>query len=98
MTGLKALVVAAAVGLGALFAFGCVVAALFEVQGFGGSRDSDPSDGYLFLLALGFVACVAAPALLWRWLLPRSAPAWPLAFGIALVGVLAIAGISLGGS
>ena len=98
MAGLKALVVAAAVGLGALLAVGCLLAAVLEVQGFGGSRDSDPSEGYLLLLLLGFVACVAAPALLWRRLLPRSAPSWPLAFGIALVGVLAIAGVSLGGS
>jgi hypothetical protein len=92
-TGLKGLVVAAAVGLGALLAVGCVIAALFEAQGFGRERDTDPRAGYLLLLALGLAACVAVPVWLWRTLLPESAPAWPLAFGAAVVGVLVILGI-----
>ena len=95
---MRGLVVLAAVALGALTLFGCVIAALFEVQGFGRPRDGDPRNGYLLLLALGAVASVAVPAWLWRLLLPRSAPAWPLAFGVALLGVLAIAGLSLAGS
>ena len=39
---LRGLAVAGAAALGALFAVGCVLAALFEAQGFGGDRDSDP--------------------------------------------------------
>jgi hypothetical protein len=94
-TGLKGLVVAAAVALGALAAVGCLIEALFEAQGFGRPRDTDPRPGYLALLALGFVASVTVPAALWRALLPGSAPAWPLAFGAAVVGVLMILGISI---
>lgn len=94
--GLKGLVVAAATGLGALFAVGCVLAALFEAQGFGRERDTDPRAGYLLLLALGFAACIAVPAWLWRLLLPDSAPGWPLAFGAAVVGVVLILGIGFG--
>jgi hypothetical protein len=70
VTALKGLIVVAAVALGALFAFGSVVAALFEVRGFG--RDEDPRLGYLFLLALGFAGSVGIPWLLWRLLLPTA--------------------------
>ena len=59
----------AATTLGALLAFGCLIAALFEVQGFAGERDTDPRIGYLLLLALGFAACVSVPYWLWRRLL-----------------------------
>lgn len=92
--GLKGLVVAVATALGALFAVGCVIAALFEVQGFGRPRDTDPRTGYLLLLALGFAACVAVPAFVWRLLLPGSAPGWLLASVAAVAGVLLILGIS----
>jgi hypothetical protein len=92
-TGLKGLVVAVAVALGALLAVGCLLAALFEAQGFGRERDTDPRAGYLLLLALGFAACVAVPAWLWRRLLPESAPAWPHAFGAAVAGVAVILGL-----
>jgi uncharacterized BrkB/YihY/UPF0761 family membrane protein len=85
--------VAVAAALGALVAAGCVIAALFEAQGFGRERDTDPRAGYLLLLALGLAACVAVPVWLWRTLLPESAPAWPLAFGAAVAGVLLILGI-----
>ncbi|MHB1243112.1 MAG: hypothetical protein ACYC1P_06900 [Gaiellaceae bacterium] len=91
--GLKGLAVAVATALGALVAVGLVLEALFEAQGFGRPRDTDPRTGYFFLLALGLAACVAAPVWLWRTLLPESAPAWPLAFGAAVVGVVVILGI-----
>ena len=94
MTVLKGIVVAAAAALGALFAVGCVIAATFELQGFG-DRDGDPSRGYLFLLALGLVACIAIPVALWRWLFPQSSPAWATAGAAATVGVLLIMGLSL---
>jgi len=90
------LAVAAAAALGALFAVGCVLAALFEAQGFGRERDTAPRAGYLLLLALAFAASVAVPAWLWRRLLPGSAPPWPLAFGAAVAGVVLILGIGFG--
>ena len=93
MTGLRGLVVAVAVALGALLAVGVVIEALFEAQGFGRPRDTDPRTGYLLLLAVAFVACVAVPFWLWRRLLPDSAPAAPLAFAAAVLGVIAILGI-----
>jgi hypothetical protein len=94
VTALKGLVVAAAVALGMLFAFGCVVAALFEVQGFG-RRSGEPRAGYLLLLALSFLASVGIPWLLWRRLLPHSAPGWIVAFVMSAAGVLLIFGMSL---
>ena len=53
-----------AFALGTLAAFGCLLAALFEVDGFGGPRDQGPRPGYLIVLALGFVASVLIPVLL----------------------------------
>jgi hypothetical protein len=79
-----------------LFAFGCMLAALFEVQGFG-SRDSDPRTGYLVVLGAALVACVVIPAILWRRLVPGGAPSWLLTTVVALGGVLLILGISLRG-
>ena len=90
---MRGAVVAVATALGALFAVGCVLAALFEAQGFGRPRDTDPRTGYLLLLAVAFVACVGVPFWLWRRLLPESAPSFVLAFGAAVVGVIAILGI-----
>ena len=96
MTALKGVVVAVAVGLGALAAVGCLLAALFEVQGFGRPRDAEPRTGYLVELAVGFVASVAIPALLARWLLPRGGSAlFVIAAVIAVGGVLLILGMSL---
>ena len=93
-TAVKAIVVAAAVALGALFAFGSVLSALFEAQGFG-DRDSDPRTWYLVAMGAAFVACIAVPVALWRLLLPRSAPAFPLAAVVAAAGVVLILGISI---
>jgi hypothetical protein len=94
MTALKGLVVVVAVALGALFAFGCVVAALFEVQGFG-RRSGEPRAGYLLLLALSFLASIGIPWLLWRQLLPHSAPSWIVALITSAAGVVLIFGMSL---
>ena len=95
MKPLRGLAVAGAAALGALFAVGCVLAALFEAQGFGGERDTEPRAGYLLLLAVGLVLCVAAPFWLWRRLLPGSAPHVALVFGAAVVGVIADPGYRL---
>lgn len=96
MKPLRGLVVAVAAALGALLAVGCVLAALFEAQGFGRPRDTDPRTGYLLLLAAAFVACVSVPFWLWRRLLSASAPHAALVFGAAVVGVIAILGIGFG--
>ena len=96
MKPLRGLAVGVAAGLGALFAVGCVLAALFEAQGFGGENDTDPRAGYLLLLAVALVACVAVPFWLWRRLLPASAPHAALFLATAVVGVLVILGIGFG--
>ena len=93
-TAAKGVVVAAAVALGALFALGSVLAALFEAQGFG-DRDSEPSTWYVVAMGAAFVACIALPVAVWRLLLPRSAPAFPLAAVVAAAGVVLILGISV---
>lgn len=66
------------VGIGVIFAPGRLIAALFELQGFG-DRDGDPSVLYLLALAVGFAACVAVPTLAWRASLSHLAPGWALA-------------------
>ena len=93
-TAAKGVVVAAAVSLGALFALGSVLSALFEAQGFG-DRDSDPRTWYLIAMGAAFVACIALPVAVWRLLLPRSAPAFPLAAVVAAAGVVLILVISV---
>ena len=69
----SALVAAAFVG-GTLAGAACLLAVVFEMQGFGGPRDAGPRLGYLSALAGGLAAAVIAPCALWRWLIPTSAP------------------------
>jgi cytochrome c biogenesis protein CcdA len=61
--------------LSGLFALGCALAILFEVQGFGAEQDQGPRPLYLIALALGFVLCIAAlpltRSLLARWQTPN---------------------------
>lgn len=52
--------------LAVLFGFGCLLAALFEIQGFGSPRDQGPRPLYLASLAAGLLACVVAPAVVGR--------------------------------
>ena len=96
MVGARVAAVVAIGALGALFAVGSVLAALFELQGFG-DRDGDPDAGYLVLLAVGVALSIALPLLVWRWLLPRSfSPAAALIACVAgLVGVAWILGTGL---
>lgn len=93
MRSVRVLVVTAAVALGALFAVGFLISALFELQGFGGPRDQGPRPGYLVELAIGFGACVGVPILLWRRLL-GGGPGWFAAAAVSTVCVVAIVGIS----
>jgi hypothetical protein len=91
-------VVIAAAALGALFGVGCLVAALFELQGFGAPRDTDPRALYLLALGAGLALCVAGPLVLWRLLLPDSSPGWGVAVGSAVVIlVLALLGVAASG-
>ena len=94
----RILAVALGMAVGALFAVGCLVAALFERDGFG-DRDGDPSTGYLLALAVGLAASLGLPVALWRALLPARF-SWPLAIGISGVAVVAVCwilGISVTG-
>ena len=89
-------VVVAAGALGALFAVGCVVAALFELQGFGAPRDGDPRLGYLLALSAAFVASIAAPLTLWRILLPETSPRTAVIAAVALTALVAwLLGVSV---
>ena len=97
MTGLKGVVVTSAAALGTLLAAGCLIAALFEAQGFGRPRDTDPRAGYLLLLAFGLAASIVVPAYLWRRLLPSSAPRWAHVTVVTAVAALLLLGISLTG-
>jgi hypothetical protein len=91
---LRYLVVVSCATLGALFAVGCVLAALFEAQGFGGPRDQPPRTGYLLELAVAFASCIAIPAFLARRLL-HAGPGLIIAAAAAVIGALAILGLSL---
>lgn len=91
----RAAALAVAAGLGGLFAVGAVIAALFEVQGFG-REAADPRPGYLLVLAVGFAAALGVPALLARWLFPRRAGRVAVAVLFAsVVGAVALLGLSL---
>lgn len=62
----RAVVVLLTTALAVLFGVGCLLAALFELQGFGGPRDQGPRPLYLASLLLGLVVCIAAPFTLRR--------------------------------
>lgn len=89
VTGAKVAVVIAVAALGTLFALGSVMAAQFELQGFG-DRDGTPSGSYLTLQAAALALSVSVPLLVWRWLLPRSF-SWPAAAVAAVVGLAGVA-------
>ena len=72
MAWLRPLAVVAATAAGALAAIGFWLAALFELDGFGTERDTDPRASYIALYAIGFLVSVGAPLALWRRLYPGS--------------------------
>lgn len=95
--GARAAIALASAG-GAVVIVGCLLAGLFEIQGFGTPRDTDPRTGRLALFAAGTAAGVAVPLALWRILLPDRAPATgAVVFVVAVVLVVALLGLSLAG-
>ena len=98
MPAAKVIVVLAASALGALLAAGCGLAALFELQGFGRPRDSDPRTLYVVALILGAAACVLVPLALWNVLLPDAAPGAKIIVIVAgLLVVLGVLGVAAAG-
>lgn len=96
MTGGKGLAVGALLALGTLSAFGCALAVLFELQGFGAPREEGPRPLYLLALAFGLLLSIFLPVLAWRRLLPRTAPAWSLVLSVLFaVLVFVLLGLSL---
>ena len=73
-----------AAGIGALTAFGCVIAALFERDGFGRPRDAEPRTWYLALMGLGLALSIAVPVVI----LARSAGRQ-----VAVIGVVVALGL-----
>lgn len=63
---MRSAVALAATVVAAFVAIGCGIAILFELQGFGRPRDTDPRFWYVGLLILALACCVAVPARLWR--------------------------------
>lgn len=87
-TGLRLVVVVAAFFVGALFAVGSLIAALFEVQGFG-SSSAQPRPWYLASLAAALLVSVGAPFVVWRLVVPGlGARTWLLAVAALVVAVL----------
>ena len=60
-TGARTIGLAATALLCALVAIGCGLAILFELDGFGRPRDTEPRLWYVALLALGLVVSAAVP-------------------------------------
>jgi uncharacterized membrane protein YccC len=97
--GARIVVVLASAVAGAVVVVGCLLAGLFEIQGFGTPRDAEPRTGRLVGFALGIAAGVAIPLALWRILLPERAPGTGVVVGIAaLVLVIAVLGLAVGNS
>lgn len=95
MDSARVIAVVASALVGAFVALGCLLAALFELQGFGTPRDAEPRAGYLVALALGLGASVGVPLALWRILLPESSPAAGVVIAATAV-VVAVAVLGLG--
>ena len=98
VVAVRVLTVIVGMALGALCAVGVLLAALFERDGFG-DRDGEPSTAYLLALAVGLLASVGLPLVLWRMVFPTrfSWPAALAAMAVAVTGVVWILGISLAG-
>lgn len=71
----RSAIVVICAAFGVLGVIGCLLAALFELQGFGTPLDGDARAGYLLALSAGLVISVSAPLVVWRLLLPEHAPA-----------------------
>jgi hypothetical protein len=67
---IKYVVVYGSFFLGVLFAFGSLLAARFAIDGFG-TLPIEPLGLYLSLLALGFIACLTVPFILYHFLIGK---------------------------
>ena len=92
--GVRIPLVIASFALGAMLAIGCLIAVMFEADGFGG-RDGGPRWGYMASLAVGLAASVGSPFLILRWLLPNATKRSPLYFGIAMGVALLLFGFAV---
>ncbi|HUQ40232.1 MAG TPA: hypothetical protein VM030_08755 [Acidimicrobiales bacterium] len=83
----RGVAVAGLVAAGALTTIGCVVALVFERDGFGRPRDAQVRPFYVVLLAVGAAAGVVVPIVVGRMLLGAGRDRLLIALGAA--GVLA---------
>lgn len=88
--GARALSLAIAFFLGALFAVGSIVAAMLEVDGFTSAARDGPRPWYLGALALGLVVSVVRPFVVARVLYPETLR-WTLPVAVAAL-VVAVVG------
>jgi len=77
--------VVVAASLGALFAFGSIVAAMLEADGFTSASRDGARIGYLVLLGLGLLASIVVPALIALWAFPEQRSA---VLSVGSVGLL----------
>lgn len=71
---------------------------LFESQGFGTPRDAGPRVARLLASGAILVVSVVCPFVVWRVLLPKSAPAvWVIVAIGAVATVLVVLGVKAGG-
>lgn len=94
LSPVRVIVVVIGFALGALFALGSLLAALFEAQHFG-SRDNEIRPAYVAALAAGLLVSVVGPFILWRLLLPDARRSVFALGAISLVVAAALFGLAL---
>ena len=87
-------VVLIAAFIGVLSAIGCVMAALFERDGFGRPRDSQPRTWYFALVAVGLVLSVVAPIGIAAWAFPARRRMVPAAAIVVVLGAVVFFGFA----
>lgn len=89
-TTIRYAIVVAACVFGAFTAFGCGIAALLELQGFGGPRDSGARPLYVSAMIAGMAAGAILPIVLWKVLLPDNAPSVLVGVGLFVVALIVL--------
>lgn len=87
-------VVLIAAFIGVLSAIGCVMAALFERDGFGRPRDSQPRTWYVALMAVGLVLSIVAPIGIAAWAFPARRRMVRAAAVVAVLGAVVFFGFA----